>query len=115
MKKKEMKKIIRECNRQNHCIPAGVCLNSETIEKYYDELIFGIRKPRSGTEAYIQSGTMEDAGRVLAYLGLNHPASPAVLRYLADQKLAAGTKEIDFFTEQIRSNSHQNTEKRHDQ
>lgn len=96
--------ISKGMNRDS--IPEDICLNSQMIEKYYDELILGTRKPRSGNEIFIQKVTRKDAGAVLVYLGLNHPASPTVLRYLADQRSTAGEIPESLYARQIYAVSH---------
>lgn len=57
----------------------------EKSEKYYEDLIEGIIPARNGFEKAIQC-TKKDAGMALAMIGLDHPASKIVHKYLAKQK-----------------------------
>lgn len=53
---------------------------------YYEALIQGEIPARTAYEMMIQEWTKTDAGLVLAAIGLEHPASVLVHRYLANQK-----------------------------
>ncbi|MBD5468910.1 MAG: hypothetical protein HDR21_12250 [Lachnospiraceae bacterium] len=74
-------------------------------EEYYQQLIEGKLRPRCGFDMFIQKKTKKDAGLVLACIGLDHPASREVLRYLADQKEQLYPKPNPF-RNFIRRNSH---------
>lgn len=55
-------------------------------ERYYEDLINGRVSARTGKEKIIQDVIEKDAGMVLAMLGLDHPASKVIFKYLLEQK-----------------------------
>ncbi len=55
--------------------------------RYYEELVEGRIPSRTGVEKAIQMLTKKDAGVVLAMIGMNHPATEIVYKYLVQQKL----------------------------
>lgn len=73
--------------------------------EYYQMLIRGEAKERSGMDKFIRTMTKKDAGLVLSCIGLNHPASSEVFKYLADQKEQRYSKPNPFGNF-IRRNSH---------
>ncbi len=83
--------------------------DKQMYEKYYEELINGTREAKTGNEWFIQNMTKKDAGAVLVFLGLNHPASPTVLRYLADQRITEREPwKRSVFDDKIYAVSHSN-------
>ncbi len=128
IKKKEMEKIIcrmkkrhertTEDDRYKEVLeknkPKYACLDNQMMEKYYEELICGSREARTGNEIFIQKMTKKDAGAVLVFLGLNHPASPTILRYLADKKVAEREPgKTSLFDDRIYAVSHYNINQPH--
>lgn len=69
--------VLSEANREKS--------QEEKNEKYYEGLIHGIIPAKTGYEKAIQC-TKKDAGLVLAMIGVDHPASKIVHKYLAKQK-----------------------------
>lgn len=61
--------------------------------KRYEDLIQGKVPARNVQEKIIQKYTKRDAGFVLAIIGLEHPASVTVHRYLLDQKYGSISPE----------------------
>lgn len=55
-------------------------------ERYYEDLVNGRVPARTGKEKIIQDVTGKDAGMILAILGLDHPASKVIFKYLVEQK-----------------------------
>lgn len=55
------------------------------MNKYYEDLIHGRRRAHTGIEKYIEELTLKDAGKVLAIIGIDHPASQTVFTYFANQ------------------------------
>jgi len=52
--------------------------------EYFEEIIQGKRKPKNATESVI-SRTKKDAGMVMAYIGIDHPAFETVFKYFVSQ------------------------------
>lgn len=61
--------------------------NDMTDAKYYEKLINGLVPARTGFDKAIQANTKKDAGLVLAMIGVDHPATKVVYKYLVQQKL----------------------------
>ncbi len=59
-------------------------------EGHYEDLIKGRVPARTGKEKIIQDVTRRDAGMILVMLGLDHPASKLVFKYLVAQKKQCG-------------------------
>ena len=57
-------------------------------ELYYEKLINGAVPAQTGLEKAIQTHTRKDAGLALAMIGIDHPASKTVYKYLVRQKRA---------------------------
>ncbi len=57
------------------------------IDEYYEGIINSKLPARTGMEKAIQGLTLKDAGVVLVMIGMEHPASRVVYKYLVDQKL----------------------------
>lgn len=60
--------------------------NDPATERYYEDLISGRVQARTGKEKIIQDVTRKDAGMILTILGLDHPASKVIFKYLVEQK-----------------------------
>lgn len=60
--------------------------NDLTTEKHYEDLINGRVQARTGKEKIVQDVIKKDAGMILAMLGLDHPASKMIFKYLVEQK-----------------------------
>lgn len=123
MRDKKMEKIIRRMKKHYEEVKKDTDRYNEILEKYkpqaypdkqmyekyYEELINGVREARTGNEWFIQNMTKKDAGAVLVFLGLHHPASPTVLRYLADQKITEREPwKRSVFEDRIYAVSHSN-------
>lgn len=67
-------------------VPDNIYVDSGDSDAYYEALIQGKIPARTAYEMMIQEWTKTDAGLVLAAIGLEHPASVLVHRYLANQK-----------------------------
>ncbi len=96
-KKKEIKKLKRQVKE----LQAQLCTcpsdDDQKIphtrsgmwkdSKYYEDLIEDVQKVSGNAmDRFIAEWTRKDPAFVLAAIGLNHPASPTVLRYLAKMK-----------------------------
>lgn len=75
-------------------------------EKKYEKLISRRMPVSNAKEKIIVELTNRDPALALAYLGLNHPASPVVLRYLADQQLRKMKYYFPLITHDIEKNAH---------
>lgn len=63
-------------------------LSAAKDEMYYEKLINGAIPARTGFDKAIQVHTRKDAGLVLVMIGMDHPASKTVYKYLVRQKRA---------------------------
>lgn len=106
-KLKELKKRNKRIKKVVEEVKADFSLPTPTGELNYEDLIQGKCAGRTGTEFYIQKLTLKDPGLVLAFIGLDHPASPVVLKYLADEKYKQLEKCPGYLTACLRDRGHQ--------
>lgn len=59
---------------------------STLTEKHCEDLINQQVRAKTGIEKLVQDLTQKDAGVILAILGLDHPASKVIFKYLVKQK-----------------------------
>ena len=63
-------------------------LSAAKNELYYEKLINGAVPAQTGFDKAIQAHTRKDAGLTLVMIGMDHPASKTVYKYLVRQKRA---------------------------